>query len=322
MGRAVRVVGGKRIVVVGQAARDLVLRMDHLPATGSSASVTERIERLGGKGANIAVGLGQLNPDVTPSLVAVLGEDNAGESASGDAVEFGLDVAHVVRRGRTALMVDLVTADGDRRLLEDIPAQSLLTPEDIARAADVFRHADIVVLQLQQPPGAIVAAGRLAYAAGAIVVLDGAVSGAAREELLDIATIVRADAHEASLLTGTEIDSRAAAARAAATLLGYGPALVALSVPGEGDLVAWQGGQYFYPHGEHRIVDPTGAGDAFLAGLVTGWRRSEDPREIGQLAADCAAVAVQRLGGHPDLSQLADQSNGENPRGSDEMGDR
>ncbi|GAA4189707.1 PfkB family carbohydrate kinase [Microbacterium oryzae] len=290
------------IVVVGQAGRDLVLRVDGLPDAGGSAPVAERIERLGGKGASMAIGIRQLNPDVRPTLLAVLGADAAGDVVHREAVAAGLDVAHVTRRGRTALMVDVVTADGERRLLEDAPAESLLTVDDVERASDALERAHVVVLQLQQPATALLAAARMASQAR--IVLDGAVSGRERDELLALADVVRADAHEAELLTGTPIRTREDASRAAGRLLDGRTTLVALSVAGEGDLVAWPGGEEFHPHGETEIVDATGAGDAFVAGLVTGVRHGESPQRTGQLAADCAAATVQRLGGHPDLEAL------------------
>lgn len=290
------------IVVVGQAGRDLVLRVDGLPDAGASAPVAERIERLGGKGASMAIGIRQLNPDLRPTLVAAVGADAAGDVVHGEAAAAGLDVAHVARRGRTALMVDVVTSDGERRLLEDAPEESLLTVDDVARASEALVRADVVVLQLQQPAAALLAAARLA--AHARIVLDGAVTGPERDELLALADVVRADAHEAELLTGTRIRSREDASHAARRLLGGRTTLVALSVPGEGDLVAWMGGEEFHPHGETQVIDATGAGDAFVAGLVTGVRRGESSQRTGQLAADCAAATVQRLGGHPDLTAL------------------
>lgn len=298
----------RRIVVVGQAARDLVLRTDALPEAGGGRAVIERLERLGGKGANIAVGLCQLNPDATISLVAVLGTDAAGDRVYMEALGAGIETSHIVRRGVTALMVDVVSAGGDRRLLEDVPSEVLLSATDILDAVELIRSADIVVLQLQQAPNVILTAARLAHDAGVPIVVDGAIEGNARDELLSVATVVRANAHEASLMTGTDIHNRDNAARAAESLLSLGPALVALSVPGEGDLVAWQDGSHFYPYGESKTVDPTGAGDAFVAGLITGLRRDEHPREAGQLAADAAAATVQRLGGHPELSELTRRS--------------
>ncbi|MDN3309409.1 PfkB family carbohydrate kinase [Microbacterium oryzae] len=290
------------IAVIGQAGRDLVLQVDDLPEAGASAPVTQRIERVGGKGASMAIGIRQLNPDVRPTLLAVLGSDAAGDQLHHEAVAAGLDVAHVTRRGRTALMVDVVAAGGERRLLEDAPEESLLTTDDVARASDALERADVVVLQLQQPAPALLAAARLA--SHACIVLDGAVTGPERGELLELADVVRADAHEAELLTGTRIRTREDASRAAVRLLTGRTTLVALSVPGEGDLISWRGGEEFHPHGEAEIVDATGAGDAFVAGLVTGVRRGESPQRTGQLAADCAAATVQRLGGRPDLTAL------------------
>jgi ribokinase len=42
-------------VVLGQIARDLVLRVDEVPGPGESAPVRSRREMLGGKAANHAV---------------------------------------------------------------------------------------------------------------------------------------------------------------------------------------------------------------------------------------------------------------------------
>lgn len=59
------------VVVLGQIGRDLALRTTRLPVQGGTEPVVERIERLGGKGANQAVGLAQLGVPV--SLIGVVG---------------------------------------------------------------------------------------------------------------------------------------------------------------------------------------------------------------------------------------------------------
>jgi ribokinase len=64
------------VVVIGQIARDLVLRTDGPPATGKSTDLLQRRELLGGKGANQAVGLAQLGVPV--ALIGVVGDDHAG----------------------------------------------------------------------------------------------------------------------------------------------------------------------------------------------------------------------------------------------------
>jgi ribokinase len=291
-----------QVAVVGQIGRDLVLHIDDLPDEGGSSRIRERIERLGGKGANQAVGLRQLGADAT--LIGVVGDDAAGEMALDDAVASGIDVSPVVRRGRTALLVDVVEPGGRRRLLEDVPQESLLTEADVRAAEHVLRAADTVALQLQQPGTALLSAARIAAKSGARIVLDGAIDGPERDELLTLADVLRADVTEAALLTGAELTGRQDAEDAARRLLTAGPTVVALAVPGEGNVVVWAEGSRFYPHTERRVVDPTGAGDAFLAGLIVGLSRNGDPEEGGAVAADAASSTVSRLGGRPDLRSL------------------
>ncbi len=290
-------------LVVGQIGRDLVLRIDTMPDSSGAAPVLERSELLGGKGANQAVGLRQLGADV--AILGVVGDDDAGAAVLTEARAGGIDVEHVRRRGTTALVVQIVDGNGTR-LLEHAPEESLLTVADVEAGAAAFERADTVCLQLQQPAEALLAAADQARRMGARVVLDGAVTGAHRDALLAAADVARADARETGILTGIEPEHPDEAERAARMLLAAGPSVVALGVRGRGDLVAWTGGSRFFPfpEGGAPIVDPTGAGDAFLAGLVAALRRGASPETAGADAVAAAASTVRRLGGRPDLSRL------------------
>lgn len=289
------------ILVVGQIGRDLVLGVDRVPGAGESSDVRVRQELLGGKGANQAVGMVQLGAPV--ELLGTVGEDVVGADLLRRLQEDDVGCGWVRRRGTSALLLDVVDADGGSRLLEDVPEESVLSVEDVHRARKAFASADTVCLQLQQPVAALREAARLAADAGARVVLDGAVPEAAREELLGAAAVLRADAHEAELLTGVVVDGPDVAAETARRLLAeHGLEVVALGVDG-GDLVVWPGGHQLFPHGAG-ATDPTGGGDSFLAGLVVGLRAGRSPGEAGRLAADCAASTVARLGGRPDLRAL------------------
>ncbi|MFK0193729.1 PfkB family carbohydrate kinase [Kitasatospora sp. NPDC090308] len=294
---------GAGVVVVGQVGRDLVLRTDGLPEAGGSADVAERWEGLGGKGANQAVGLAQLGVPVR--LVGVVGEDRAGALVLARADRDGIDTAAVVRRGRTALLVDLVDAPGSRRLLEDVPPESLVTVADLERARPALASADTVSLQLQQPSATLLTAARLARRHGARVVADGAPEPDVRDELLPLLDVLRADAAEAELLADRPVHSARDARALARHLLTTGPTLVALALPDEGDLLVWPDGEHLFPLADVPVTDPTGAGDAFVAGLVAALRRGADPVTAGRLATATAAATVQRLGGRPDLSGLA-----------------
>ncbi|OBK83732.1 PfkB family carbohydrate kinase [Mycolicibacter sinensis] len=291
------------VTVVGQIGRDLVLRSAGLPAAGGSTRVVQRRELLGGKGANQAVGLAQLGVPV--ALIGVVGDDDAGAAVREQAARDGVDVSGVIERGETALLVDLVDEPGSRRLFEHIPESSLLTPADVQRCEARIAGSDMVSLQLQQPAEAVLAAARTARRHGAQVVADGNPPAEARDEMLCHIDVLRADADEAALLAGEPVTSPAAARALAGRLLEAGPRLVALAIPDVGDLVVWPDGHAMVGLSKAPVLDRTGAGDAFVAGLIAALRRGADPAQAGRLAAAAAAACVAHLGGRPHLAGLA-----------------
>jgi ribokinase len=245
------------VVVIGQMGRDLALRTERLPDVGGTEPIVERVERLGGKGANQAVGLSQLGVPV--SLVAVVGLDDAGMAVLNEAAVSGIDVDHVVQRGSTALLVSHVDGQAHRRR------------------------------------------GRRV---GARVIADGAVERDAADELLALVDVLRADAKEAELLAGEPVRSVEEAVVLAKRVLKAGPELVALAIPEVGDLLVWPGGSHLEPLSNTPTIDRTGAGDAFVAGLVAALRHGDAPVDAGRLASKAASATVTHLGGRPDLSSL------------------
>ena len=296
------------VVVIGQIGRDVVMRVDELPAAGGTASGGERREMMGGKGANQAVGLAQLW--VPTALIGVVGEDIQGAALLRQATRDGIDVFCVARRGPTALLLDVVDGGATRLLVEDVPDTSLVTIDDLDRCSTLFRTADVVSIQSQQPAATVLAAARHASRLGARVMVDGAPDTDDLDGLLASVDVLRADATEAELIGGTAVRTVDDATKVGEQLLGRGPDLVALAVPDVGDLLVWDGDSELFPHADVSVIDRTGAGDAFMAGLVTALRRGDDPRRAGELASSAAASTVRRLGGRPDLSGLLGRQEG------------
>jgi ribokinase len=290
-------------VVVGQIARDLVLTVDEVPEAQGTRPVRSRREMLGGKGANQAVGLRQLG--IPAALCGVVGDDEVAGHLLAQAARDGVDVRSVVRRPGTAtgLIVDIVTADGRFRYLEDLPEGVLLTEPDVARAAPAIGAARAVLVQLQQPSAAALAAARLARG---LVVLDGApADDERRDALLDAAGVVRADDREAAALAGTDVSNVDSAIWAGRALVERGIGLVALAVPGAGNVFVHPHGAICLPLVSDTVVDTTGAGDALIAGLVAALLRDEPPEVAARYASAAAAATVGHPGGRPDLSEQA-----------------
>jgi ribokinase len=293
-------------VVFGQLARDLVLVVEDVPSAGQSIPVQQRLEMLGGKGANQAVALAQL--DTPPALVAVAGDDAVGSGLLRQAEDDGIDVSATVRRARTrtGLIVDIVDGRGRWRYLEQLPPPVLLTEDDVLEAVPLLTDAQWASVQLQQPPEAALTAVRAAQLAGCTVVLDGAPEGGRhRDELLAVAAVVRADAREAQLLAGTGIENLDDARRAAAEIMRHGPDLVALAVGDAGNYFAWRSGDVLLPLSPVPVVDTTGAGDALTAALIAGLRGGYAPERVARLAVAAAGATVGHPGGRPRLTGTA-----------------
>jgi ribokinase len=304
------------VVVVGQVARDLVLEVTELPGPSGSATVRARREMLGGKGANQAVSFAQLGVPV--ALVGVVGADLVGGALLRQIRADRIETAWVIRRreGTTALVVDVVDGSHKWRYLEDFPPSTLLDVPDLRRVEGAFAGRGAAVLQLQQPGAAMLAAARQASAAGCRIVLDGAPEERWRAELLATADVVRADAREAELLTGVAIDGVESALRAGAAVLDQGrgeglgrhgprPSLAVLAAGQDGNVLVWRGGSAVIPLVDAPVRDQTGAGDAFVAALVSELLRGQDAVAAGRMASVAAASTVGRLGGRPALSRAA-----------------
>ncbi|MGX6600980.1 PfkB family carbohydrate kinase [Micromonosporaceae bacterium Da 78-11] len=277
--------------VIGQLARDLVLSVTDLPEAGTSAGATARLEQLGGKGANQAVGLAQLG--VRPTLIAVAGDDVIGDVLLDQARHDGIDVSAVVRRPGvlTGLIVEILSGT-DYRYLEHLP---LLTVADVEERAARIRRQDAVLVQLQQPADVAAVAARIGHAAGRLVVLDGA---PADDAVLACADVVRADDKEARSLLGVPPSEMRDAAR---ELLEKGPRLIAVAVD-DGNLFVWADGHLYVPLPDDKVVDTTGGGDAFVAALTASLLRGESYPEAARRATAASGATVGHVGGRPDLA--------------------
>jgi ribokinase len=276
--------------------------VDQVPEAGGSVDVGLRRELLGGKGANIAVGLAQLGAAV--ALVGVVGDDLVGEQLIAQAARDGLDRSAVRRRAtcESALMVDIVTPDGQWRYLESVPSGALLTADDIDLVHDLLHGAQTVILQLQQPADAVLAALD-ALQPSCLVIMDGVPEEeSTRDRILAAASVLRLDGHEAELLVGHAIPDESAARQAAERLLDRGPDLVVLAVGTDGNLVAWTGDGVMVPLLDAgRQVDTTGGGDAFVATLAWALDRGDDRIRAARLATAAAGQVVTQPGGRPAL---------------------
>jgi sugar/nucleoside kinase (ribokinase family) len=268
------------------------------PAPGSDRPATIRTGG-GGAGANIAAHLARLGTAVV--LAGCTGDDAAGRGLAAELTADGVALRlRTVAGAATGTIVSLVEPGGQRSMLADRGANLALRPDDVpAPPPGGHLHLSGYTLLDPGPRGAGLAALAAAVAAGCTISVDPASTGPLTRYGVDrwladtaAATLLLPNADEARLLTGCADPADAARA------LARRHRVVAVSLGADGAL--WASGDLLV----HRpalatvVVDTTGAGDAFAAGLLAAWLGSPgiDPGDALEAGLARAAEVVRRPG--------------------------
>ncbi len=89
-------------------------------------------------------------------------------------------------------------------------------------------------------------------------------------------------------------------------MLALGTAGVAVTLGAEGCLVAWRGGgaPVALPALEVEVVDTTGCGDGFTAGLLAGLLLGAAPADAAWLGIACGSLVATGLGSDAGIENL------------------
>jgi sugar/nucleoside kinase (ribokinase family) len=295
-----------RVVVVGDLMTDAVARAALPLAKGSDTPAAVTMHG-GGSGANVASWLAVEGVDA--AFIGRRGSDIAGRNRDMELMGYGVDARLVMDPERpTGTCVVLVTRKGDRTMLSDPGANAALLPEDIPH--DLFGpgahlHLSGYSLLNEGSRQAALHALNLARKAQMSISVDGGSSSPLKRtgaepflEWTQGARLLMINVDQAEVLTGRE-----SPAQAAKVLTAWYPQVV-IKMGADGAL--------WYTNGRpepiqvpsepiDKIVDGTGAGDAFCAGFLPPWLDGKPPAEA--LAAGCrlAAHAMGDIGARPGL---------------------
>jgi sugar/nucleoside kinase (ribokinase family) len=284
------------VLVVGDVCTDVVAVLSGAPAPGSDRPARIR-SRGGGAGANVAVHLARLGVPV--ALAGCVGDDVAGAVLAAELTAAGVELhLRVDADAATGTIVSLVEPDGQRSMLADRGANLSLRPEDLPPAVS-GGHLHVSGYTLLDPGSrdAGLAALAAAAAAGCSISVDPASTGplagyGIERWLADTsgATLLLPNADEARLLTGCTDPADAARE------LAREHAVVAVSLGAEGALWASEDTVLHRPAHATTVVDTTGAGDAFAAGLLSSWLAGGEPVAALEAGLALAADVVRRPG--------------------------
>lgn len=261
------------VMGMGNACFDTFVELAHWPQPGDKQEILRQSESVGGQVAGAMAGLARLG--VATEFLLRTGDDDAGKTihAALQAAGVGLRRARTIAGCRSARAVILRSHDGERSVLWDTPSDLVVEPDEIV--PEVLANASALFFDGRD--GAACAwAARRARGLGIPVIADLDHHYPHTAELLPLIDhlIVPAAMGEVRGASVTVITQGAEGCEA------FAPAGERLRVPA-------------FPI---KVVDTTGAGDAFHAGYVYALLRGSALRERLQFAGAAAALACRGLG--------------------------
>ena len=281
--------------------------IDRFPEKGKLVLFDELEIHTGGCANNTAIALTRLG--VSVGTMGKIGNDRFGDLILHTLAENQVDTAGIQRdvNVNTSFTFVAIASDGERSFCHYIGANGELSEDDlnwdIIKTAKILHVAGALVMpRFDGQPMANVL--QKAKTLGITTSLDTAWDATGKwletlEPCLPFVDIFLPSLTEAQHLTG-----KSEVREISTFLRNYGISTIGLKMGERGSYVSTPEEELFVPAYPVSIVDATGAGDAYVAGFLTGTVKGWDLKTTAELASATGAACVTAIGTTAGIQNL------------------
>ncbi len=301
----------KRFDVVGFGALnvDKLFKVNKIAGAEEEGFIIDCEEACGGSAANTIVGLARLRCKV--GFIGKVAEDREGKMLIEDFCNEGVDTGGIVltKKGRSGTVMGFVDKKGERALYVDPGVNDTIGLNDIDReyasqtkflhltsfvGENSFQSQKKLVEELPKNVKVSLDPGEL-YARKGFEML---------EPIIKRTFVLMPNLSELELLTSNEDYIKGAE-----SLLKKGVEIVAVKLGGKGCYVTNGKERHLIEAFKVKVVDTTGAGDAFCAGFLYGLINGKSLHEGGRIGNFVASRCIMEMGARTGLPRLNDLVN-------------
>lgn len=292
------------VVCFGALNVDKLYRVNRIAREDEHSFITDYVEAPGGSAANTAVGLARLGLRV--GYVGKVADDNEGKFLLNDFKKENVDIKGVAisKTGISGIVYGFIDEEGNRALYVAPGVNDSLVFEEINLdyvCNTKFLHFTSFVgkkpFTAQEKLLKAASSVKLSFDPGELYARKGI---AALKPFLETNYVVSPNENELKLLTGKDYRE------GSKILLKEGASIVAVKLGKNGCYVTDGKESHLIEPYKVKVVDTTGAGDAFCAGFLYGLIKDKDLYECGRLGNFVAARCITKIGARKGLPKLTD----------------
>ncbi len=293
------------ITVVGSFAVGMTLRTQRMPVFGETIVGSDFDMGPGGKGSNQAVGVARLGAEA--HLAGIIGDDRLGEIAIDLYDREGVGASFLQRTTEMATGVGFIILnhDGENGIILDMGANELMDSAFVDQVEAQIARSDVVMSVLEIPVAAAARAMELGAKHSVRTILNPAPATALDANVLRNVDYLTPNETELRILLGLAPDDPADTVDLARRLRARGVGNLIVTMGEKGALILTEDGMETVDGVPVEVVDTTGAGDAFNAGLAVALAEGKSLSAAVHFANRCGAFACRALGAVTALATRA-----------------
>ena len=286
------------ISVLGIFVADISFSGNKIPSVGETILGSNFNIGPGGKGCNQAIAISRLGLNV--NFISKIGKDEYGDLAIKNLENNNIDTSSIIRTnkhqtGVAGIMIDEKT--GKNAINVIVGAPSTLTIDEINKNIDKIKNSKIFLTQLEVPLEVTSHCLKIAKENGCVTILNPAPASKIPSNLFKYIDFFTPNETEAEFYSGIKINSKTEAQKASTKLLNLGLNKVVITL-GEKGLFYKDSNQEIYIEALslNKVLDTTGAGDAFNGGFAYALSQKKPIKEALNIANQVAGLSTLRYG--------------------------
>ena len=287
------------ISILGIYVADLAFFGKTIPMPGETIIGEGYVIGPGGKGSNQAVAAAKAGAKTY--FISKIGDDQFGSMAIKIYDKVGVDYSKLIissdnPTGAAGILIEKQTG---KNAINVVPgAAGTLTNQDIDQALDVIKNSEVFLTQLEAPKEVVFYSLRLAHDNKTTTILNPAPATSIDQNIFPLIDYFTPNETEASFYANHNVDTEVDARKACDQFLDWGIKNIIITMGEKGAYFANKEEQFHIPiiNLLNPVVDTTGAGDAFNAGLAVALIEKKNIKDAIKFASVTAGLSTTKLG--------------------------